>query len=331
MVQVRRGPSRSRSLDGGSVCSMRLGVLDIGSNTGHLLVVDAHGGAAPLPASSHKQPLRLAEHMDDQGAVSQAGVDALAEFTAEALQVAEERGCAETLAFATSAVRDAVNSETVLKTVRERTGVRLEVLSGEDEARLTFLAVRRWFGWSAGRLAVFDIGGGSLEIAGGSDEAPDAAWSLPLGAARLARTHFGNGPDAGELRALRRDLRADIAQNAGNLLRSGRPDRAAATSKTFRSLARICGAAPAGDGPLVRRVLRLETLRERVDELTTMDPDALAGLPGVSPSRAHQIVPGALVAEACMDVFDLTELEICPWALREGIILERLDALRVSG
>ncbi|GHH76952.1 Ppx/GppA phosphatase family protein [Promicromonospora soli] len=306
---------------------MRLGVLDIGSNTGHLLVVDAHGGAAPLPASSHKQPLRLAEHLDDQGAVRQAGVDALVEFTAQAVRAAEDRGCSEMLAFATSAVRDAVNSEAVLKTVHERTGVQLEVLTGEDEARLTFLAVRRWFGWSAGRLAVFDIGGGSLEIAGGVDEAPDAAWSLPLGAARLARTHFRVMPDAEALRALRRDIRADIAQNAGSLLRSGRPDRAAATSKTFRSLARICGAAPSGEGPLVRRVLSLEALSERVGELTRMTPDDLARLPGVSPSRAHQIVPGALVAEACMDIFDLTELEICPWALREGVILERIDQI----
>ncbi|WP_369372211.1 Ppx/GppA family phosphatase [Promicromonospora sp. Populi] len=306
---------------------MRLGVLDIGSNTGHLLVVDAHGGAAPLPASSYKEPLRLAEHLDGQGAVSQAGVDALVEFTAQAVRIADERGCAEMLAFATSAVRDSVNSETVLKTVHERTGVRLAVLSGEDEARLTFLAVRRWFGWSAGRLAVFDIGGGSLEIAGGSDEAPDAAWSLPLGAARLARTHFDVMPDAGALRALRRELHTEIARNAGSLLRAGRPDRAAATSKTFRSLARICGAAPAAEGLLVRRVLSLEVLRERMDELTRTAPEDLARLPGVSPSRAHQIVPGALVAEACMDVFDLTELEICPWALREGVILERIDQL----
>ncbi|PUB20226.1 exopolyphosphatase/guanosine-5'-triphosphate,3'-diphosphate pyrophosphatase [Promicromonospora sp. AC04] len=306
---------------------MRLGVLDIGSNTGHLLVVDAHGGAAPLPASSYKQPLRLAEHLDDDGAVGRAGVDALVEFTTQAVRIAEDRGCAEMLAFATSAVRDAVNAEAVLETVHERTGVRLKVLSGEDEARLTFLAVRRWFGWSAGRLAVFDIGGGSLEIAGGADEGPGAAWSLPLGAARLARAHFGVVPDDEALRALRRDLRTEIARNAGSLLRTGRPDRAAATSKTFRSLARICGAAPAADGPLVRRVLRLEALRERVGELTRMTPDDLARLPGVSPSRAHQIVPGALVAEACMDVFDLTELEICPWALREGVILERLDQM----
>jgi exopolyphosphatase/guanosine-5'-triphosphate,3'-diphosphate pyrophosphatase len=206
------------------------------------------------------------------------------------------------------------------------------VLSGEDEARLTFLAVRRWFGWSAGRLAVFDIGGGSLEIAGGADEAPDVAWSLPLGAARLARTHFPAGrADLERVRELRREIRAEIARDAGHLLRGGPPDRAAATSKTFRSLARICGAAPSTDGTLVPRTLPLEELRRWIPKLVEMPPDELAGLPGVSPSRSHQIVPGALVAEGCMDIFDLTELEICPWALREGVILERLDQISVLG
>ncbi len=311
---------------------MRLGVLDIGSNTGHLLVVDAHGGAAPLPAYSYKQPLRLAEVLDDEGAVSRAGIDALTAFTAQALVVAEDKGCEDMLGFATSAVRDAVNSDAVLDEVHDRTDVRIEVLSGEDEARLTFLAVRRWFGWSAGRLAVFDIGGGSLEIAGGSDEAPDVAWSLPLGAARLAREFFGGArPDDEAIRQLRKQIRADIARDAGNLLRAGAPDRAAATSKTFRSLARICGAAPSGNGPLVPRTLPLDALRERIPRLIALSPEELAELPGVSPSRTHQIVPGALVAEACMDIFDLTELEICPWALREGVILERLDQISVLG
>jgi exopolyphosphatase/guanosine-5'-triphosphate,3'-diphosphate pyrophosphatase len=309
---------------------MRVGVLDIGSNTGHLLVVDAHGGAAPLPAYSHKQPLRLAEHLDDAGAVTRTGIDALAAFTAEALVVAEDRGCEDILAFATSAVRDSANSDAVLAEVFDRTGVDIAVLSGEDEARLTFLAVRRWFGWSAGRLAVFDIGGGSLEIAGGKDEAPDVAWSLPLGAARLARTWFGGGPPDDEaIRLLRKEIRAQIARDAGHLLRAGAPDRAAATSKTFRSLARICGAAPSGDGPLVPRSLPCSELSEWIPKLIAMSPEELGGLPGVSASRAHQIVSGALVAEACMDIFDLAELEICPWALREGVILERLDQLSV--
>jgi exopolyphosphatase / guanosine-5'-triphosphate,3'-diphosphate pyrophosphatase len=310
---------------------MRLGVLDIGSNTGHLLVVDAHDGAAPLPAYSYKEPLRLAEHLDDQGAVSRAGVDALTDFTNQALRVAEDKGCEEMLAFATSAVRDSENSGDVLDHVRQRTGVGLQVLTGEDEARLTFLAVRRWFGWSSGRLVVFDIGGGSLEIAAGSDEAPDVACSLPLGAARLAARWFSDGPpDEDGMRRLRRQIRADIAKQAGSVLRPGRPNHAVATSKTFRSLARICGAAPSAEGVLVERVLRGEDLAGWLPKLVKMKRDALSDLPGVSPSRTHQIVPGALVAEAVLDIFDLAELEICPWALREGVILERIDRISRS-
>jgi exopolyphosphatase / guanosine-5'-triphosphate,3'-diphosphate pyrophosphatase len=310
---------------------MRLGVLDIGSNTGHLLVVDAHGGAAPLPASSHKQPLRLAEHLDEEGAVTPQGIEALTEFCASATQIAEDKGCEEMLGFATSAVRDSVNSDEVLAHVEEHSGVRLEVLSGEDEARLTFLAVRRWFGWSAGRLAVFDIGGGSLEIAGGTDEAPDVAWSLPLGAARIARASFRHGqPSEQDVRDLRKQVRAEIARDAGHLLRPGVPDKAAATSKTFRSLARICGAAPSGDGPLVPRVLELETLSGWIPKLMELTPEELADLPGVSPSRTHQILPGALVAVAAMDIFDLPAFDVCPWALREGVILERIDAITRS-
>jgi exopolyphosphatase/guanosine-5'-triphosphate,3'-diphosphate pyrophosphatase len=305
-------------------------VLDIGSNTGHLLVVDVRGGAAPSPAYSHKQPLRLAEHLDEDGRVSGTGVKALTEFVASSVGVAEDKGCEEMTGFATSAVRDARNSEEVLQHVKDSTGVDIEVLPGEDEARLTFLAVRRWFGWSSGRLAVFDIGGGSLEIAVGSDEAPDVAQSLALGAARLTRQHLADGVDEATVRALRRTIRAELGRNAGSVLRSA-PDHAVATSKTFRSLARICGAEPSSAGPMARRVLDAAVLRATLPDLLAMSPARIAQLPGVSASRAHQIVAGALVADAVMDLFDLPELEICPWALREGIILERLDQIGVRG
>jgi exopolyphosphatase/guanosine-5'-triphosphate,3'-diphosphate pyrophosphatase len=309
---------------------MRLGVLDIGSNTGHLLVFDAHDGAAPLPAYSHKEPLRLAEHLDEVGDVTEKGRAALTGVVASSGAGAEDKGCGASAGFATSAVRDAGNSEQVLDHVAAKTGVRIDVLSGEDEARLTFLAVRRWFGWSAGRLSVFDIGGGSLEIAGGADESPDVAWSVPLGAARLAREYFAKSrPDEDDLKKLRRKIRAEIARDAGQLIRAGRADKAAATSKTFRSLARICGAAPAGEGALVPRTLPMKDLSYWIPLLVSMAPEELSVLPGVSPSRSHQIVPGALVAEACMDIFELEELEICPWALREGVILERIDKIPV--
>ncbi len=248
------------------------------------------------------------------------------------MQVAEDKGCEEMLAFATSAVRDATNADAVLETVRERTGERVTVLSGEDEARLTFLAVRRWFGWSAGRMAIFDIGGGSLEIAGGADEWPDVAWSLPLGAARLSRDWLGSRkPDQDQVKELRKHVRAAIAKDAGHLLRPGVPHLAAATSKTFRSLGRICGAAPSADGPLVARSLTASELKEWIPKLARMDRSDLADLPGVSNSRTHQILPGALVAEAVMDIFDLSSLQICPWALREGVILERFDQLGHPG
>nr|MCW2727314.1 exopolyphosphatase [Aeromicrobium sp.] len=303
---------------------MRMGVLDIGSNTGHLLVVDAFRGGPPVAAHSYKEPLRLAEHLDADQAVTPEGISRLVKFATEARSEAEDKGCTTILAFATSAVRDAVNVQDVIASVQQGSGLDLQVLAGPDEARLTFLAVRRWFGWSAGRLGVFDIGGGSLEIAAGADESPDVAQSMPLGAGRLTREWLRAGKSASELRL---HVRTTIAGEAGTIRRGGSFDRAVATSKTFRSLARICGAAPSSEGQYVRRVLRRDDLSALVAELRTMSTEDVSRLPGVSLDRAHQIQAGSIVAEATMDLFDLSELEICPWALREGVLLEHLDAL----
>ncbi len=308
---------------------MRLGVLDVGSNTVHLLVVDAHRGAAPLPADSHKTELRLAEHLEKDGNIDHAGAENLVAFVKEASELAEDKGCESVLAFATSALREAPNGMSVLDRVRAESDVDLQVLSGQDEARLTFLAVRRWFGWSSGRLAVFDIGGGSLEIAAGSDEEPTIAVSVPLGAGRLTREGLhSDPPDKDEIRALRKRIRVEMAAVAGDVLRAGKPQRAVATSKTFRSLARICGAAPSDDGPYVARSLHRDDLTEWVPKLIAMTAAERADRPGVSAGRSTQLVAGALVADAVMDLFDVNSLEVCPWALREGVILNRLDQLQ---
>jgi exopolyphosphatase/guanosine-5'-triphosphate,3'-diphosphate pyrophosphatase len=307
---------------------MRLGVLDVGSNTVHLLAVDAHPGARPLPAHSHKADLRLAELLDAGGAIGPKGVDRLVETIADALQAAEDKGCEEVLAFATSAVREATNADAVLARVKDETGVVLTVLSGAEEARLTFLAARRWFGWSAGKLLVLDIGGGSLEIAYGMDEEPDKAVSLPLGAGRLTAGMLpGDPPDIRDVRALRRHVRAEIARTVGEFTRFGKPDHVVATSKTFKQLARIAGAARSGEGLYVQRDLSRSSLEEWVPKLAAMTVEQRAGLPGVSEGRARQILAGALVAEGAMDLFGVEQLEICPWALREGLILRRLDHL----
>jgi exopolyphosphatase/guanosine-5'-triphosphate,3'-diphosphate pyrophosphatase len=311
---------------------MRLGVLDVGSNTVHLLVVDAHPGARPLPAHSHKVELRLAELLDDGGAIGAEGVERLIAVVREALQAAEDKGVEDVLPFATSAVREAANAEDVLSRVAEETGVRLRVLTGEEESRLTFLAARRWYGWSAGKLLVLDIGGGSLEIAYGLDEEPDAAVSLPLGAGRLTAGWLPGDPPAPEdVRALRRHVRAQIARIVGDFSRHGTPDHVVATSKTFKQLARIAGAARSAEGLYVQRRLTREALEQWVPKLAAMPVQKREELPGVSEGRAPQLLAGALVAEAAMDLFGIEELEICPWALREGVILDRLDQLSASG
>jgi exopolyphosphatase / guanosine-5'-triphosphate,3'-diphosphate pyrophosphatase len=307
---------------------MRLGVLDVGSNTVHLLVVDAHQGGRPVPAFSHKAELRMGEHLDADNRLTDDCCQRLLDFVHEALRIAEDKGVRKILAFATSAVRDAANGDELLARIEAETNVDIQVLPGVDEARLTFLAARRWFGWSSGRLLMLDIGGGSLEIAEGVDEEPDHAVSLPLGAGRLTRDFLpGDPPSAEDVRALRRYVRAEIATSAGMLLRDGPPNHTVATSKTFRQLARIAGAAPSNEGSYVRRVLKhgdVTALAERLPKLTLAER---RDLPGVSQGRAHQLAAGAILADAAMDLLSLPELEVCPWALREGVILRRLDVL----
>jgi exopolyphosphatase/guanosine-5'-triphosphate,3'-diphosphate pyrophosphatase len=305
-----------------------MGVLDIGSNTVHLLLVDAHYGAAPTPASKLKIPLRLAEHLTATGDVDDEAVTTLIRFIRDGQRLSEDMGATEVMAFATSAIREAGNGEEVLARVREETGIALEVLSGEDEARMTFLAVRRWFGWSTGRLLVIDIGGGSLELASGLDEEPDIAVSLPLGAGRLTRSHLDGDPPSPEaLRELRRYARAQVAEVARRVRRVGEPEIAAGSSKTLKQLARIAGAAPSSDGIYVRRTLTLTGLQATVRRLAGMPAEERARIPGVSEGRAEQLIAGAIVAEAVMELLEVAEIVICPWALREGVILHRMDGL----
>jgi exopolyphosphatase/guanosine-5'-triphosphate,3'-diphosphate pyrophosphatase len=307
---------------------MRLGVLDVGSNTVHLLVVDAHEGARPMPAFSHKAELRLADQLDNGNGLSEQGESRLRGEVEDALRIAEDKGVEELIAFATSALREAKNGEQVLARIHEQTGAQINVMTGPEEARLTFLAARRWFGWSSGRLLVIDIGGGSLEVASGIDEEPDVVASLPLGAGRLTRDWFTSDPPSkDDVRRLRRHVRAQIAREVGGMLRQGPPDQVVGTSKTFRQLARIAGAAPSGEGPYVKRVIRHADVAALAERLPAMLQAERAKLPGVSASRVAQLPAGAIVADAILDLLGVDQLEQCPWALREGVILRRLDML----
>jgi exopolyphosphatase/guanosine-5'-triphosphate,3'-diphosphate pyrophosphatase len=277
--------------------------------------------------SSTKATLRLAEATDSSGKITKRGADKLISTVDEFAKIALSSGCAELMAFATSAVRDAEYSDDVLARVRKEAGVELQVLRGVDESRLTFLAVRRWFGWSAGRIINLDIGGGSLEVSSGVDEEPEVAMSLPLGAGRLTREWLPDDPPGRRRVGMLRDwLDAELADASATLLDAGDPDLAVATSKTFRSLARLNRGAPSAAGPGVKRTLTANGLRQLISFISRMTTADRAELEGVSAERAPQIVAGALVAEASMRALSLEAVEICPWALREGLILRKLDS-----
>ena len=276
--------------------------------------------------SDGKQPRRLVELLADEGNIAPRGVDKLGDAVGEAAGLSSKLKCEEFLAFATSAVRSATNSEDVLKKVEKKTGVRLEVLSGEEEARLTFLAVRRWYGWSAGRITNLDIGGGSLEMSTGTEESPDLAVSLDLGAGRLTHEWFeSDPPERKKINLLRDYIDAELAGPAREFDALGEAGLAVGTSKTFRSLARLTGAAPSSAGPFVKRTLTAPGLRQLIAFISRMTAADRAELEGISADRSHQIVAGALVAEAAMRALKLDKLEICPWALREGVILRWID------
>jgi len=171
-----------------------------------------------------------------------------------------------------------------------------------------------------------DIGGGSLELALGLDEDPDVAVSLPLGAGRITRDLLDGDPPSPEaVRRARRHVRALLAKEMRPFTKATNPDRAVGTSKTMRSLARICGAAPSSEGMYAVRQLERSALSDVLPRLAEMTIAERASLSGVSAARAPQILAGAIVAEAAMDLLGVDRLDICPWALREGLILRRLD------
>ena len=304
---------------------MRLGVLDIGSNTVHLLIVDAEPDARPAPAVDERTTVRLMRYLDD-GEITSEGVAALGDAVARATKAARKHGAEEMMGIATSAIREATNGAEVLAHLEEIAGVPLRVLSGQQEAELTFLAARRWHGWAAGRLLVLDIGGGSLEIAMGIDEKPEFAASVPLGAGRLTKEFLrSDPPEPDEIDELRSHIKKTLAPLVKELGKLPSPDRVVATSKTFRSLARLAGQRFAVVGAQERRRMQLADLKDWTPRLAKIPAEQRMELPGITPERTYQIVAGGLVAQRVMKDLGIEELEICPWALREGVLLRRLD------
>ncbi|MBP2437393.1 Ppx/GppA family phosphatase [Microbacterium amylolyticum] len=307
---------------------MRLGVLDIGSNTVHLLVADARPGGRPLATTSSKKMLKLMRFIDEHGAISDEGLAALVKSVKKAKKAAAKEGVEELLATATSAVREAANGPKVIKKIEKVLGQPLQVLGGTEEARFTFLAIRRWFGWSAGQILMFDIGGGSLEIAGGSEELPELAESVQLGAGRMTVAYLDKDPAGDERIAKLEEHAAQVLEPLAKSFHTlPQPDHVVGSSKTVRSLSRLVGYRRPGWSGMERWVLPRAALGAWIPVLGRIPAEARQELPGITADRTFQITAGAVVLHEAMKAMDVEELEVSPWALREGVLLRYIEDL----
>jgi exopolyphosphatase/guanosine-5'-triphosphate,3'-diphosphate pyrophosphatase len=237
--------------------------------------------------------------------------------------------------FATSAIREARNGVEALGRVREATGLAVTVLPGVEEARLTYVAARRWTAFSARRLLVVDIGGGSLEVAAGELDRPEIAESLPLGATRLSRRFVRSDPlHPEELVALRVHALALLGPLAERI-RAHPYEVVCATSKTFRNLGQLARALPEAPTPLhtfgfagidgrTAPVLPREALDVVAGYLAATTARQRSRLAGLDELRARSVVAGSQIAALVMQAFGLNQLVLAPWALREGVILTEL-------
>lgn len=293
------------------------------------MIADLAPGRPPEPVASWKQPVRVAEATDRQGVIRPEAIRSLVGAVTASAAAALAHHVDRLIPFATSAVRDATNRDAVLGEIEAATGIRVGFMTGEEEARLTFRAARGWLGWSAGRILLLDIGGGSLEIACGSGRYPDLAVSLPLGADRLTRHHL---PDATpvkkrDVQALRRHVRSVLGQCTAELRAQPAPLSCVATSRTFTQLARLAGKPQPRNGLPALHSLSRKDLGPWVPQLAAKTDEQRARLRGISASRAHQSLAGAIVAEAVMEVMAVERLTTCPWGLREGVLLDYVSGL----
>jgi exopolyphosphatase / guanosine-5'-triphosphate,3'-diphosphate pyrophosphatase len=305
---------------------MQIAALDLGSNSFHLVVVDASPDGSIVPLLREKEMLRLGDVVSREGVVTRSAqaraIGAVRRFKA----LADAAGSEEMVACATSAIREAANGGELVDAIFAETGVRVRVLSGRDEARLIYEAVRASVLIEPGPALCLDLGGGSLELVVGDAERLYWARSVPLGVARLTvELVRGDPPSRDDQRRLRERLTAVLAPMAEEVAAYA-PTMAIGTSGTFCALGRMVAARRTGSVP--DSVNQLTVGRE---ELLAVHRQIMAStsaersrIPGLDARRADLMPAGSTLLVTAMELFGLDDLTLSDWALREGIILDAI-------
>ena len=307
---------------------MKLAAIDIGSNSIKLVVVDAASADSFAVLARDKETVRLGHETLREGFLSPAAIERAAECVKRFRSIAEARGAARVLAIATASVRAASNASEFIDEVERSTGVRVEVLSGVEEARLIGLAAARGCCDAGASLVNVDIGGGSTEISLVRGGVPVALYSVRLGAVGLTERFIASDPPkAKELRALREEIGAALERPARELRDAGW-QRVTGTSGTIIAIGealRAQGAKqkPQGAQPAGAEIMlsRLERFNERMAGMTQAER---RGVHGLSAQRAEIVVAGGQILEALMRSLSINYLRTCDWALREGVIIDFL-------
>ena len=298
----------------------RIAAIDIGSNSIRQTIADVHADGTIDVVDEMKAQPRLGKGIDVTNALAPEQMNAAIETLTRMATLAKQQGAQRVEAVATSAVRDAQNSELFLARVKQATGLRIRILKGEDEARLCFRSALAHFDLGQGRAVVIDIGGGSLELALSADGVVDRLTSLPLGALRLTEKY--NPTSAGRLAKLRKRVRKSIKP----ILKSGdwKGARVIGSGGTFTNLAGLhltrqgIFSAKSVHGTTIPR----GEVEHILDWLAAMDDDERRATPGLNPDRADIIVAGIAVIAEVLSRVDAREIEVSRYGIREGLLLE---------
>jgi exopolyphosphatase/guanosine-5'-triphosphate,3'-diphosphate pyrophosphatase len=300
---------------------MRIAVVDLGSNSTRLLVADVEDGRV-AEIERHTNVTRLAEGVDATGRLAEAAIDRVFGALAIYREVIEEHGADRISAVATSAVRDAANGDEFRARMRERFGIDAQTISGDEEARLSFLgatAARP----PAERAVVIDIGGGSTElVVGRAGGAPEFHVSTQAGSVRQTERHLPSDPvPAAEVRTLRDEV-CGIVEGAVPAEVRGGVEEGIAVAGTATSLAAIDQRLDPYDPDRVHGYrLTLEAAERMLSELAALPLEERRGVPGLHPDRAPTIVAGAGILTEAMIAFGLDAVEVSEADILHGAAL----------
>ena len=300
--------------------------MDLGTNSFHLLVVEAHGDRSFDALVREKEMLRLGDVVSRHGRIVDGAADKAVATVARYRSLADAVGSEEIVACATSAIREAENGADLVDRIERETGVKVQVVSGLEEAALIFEAIRASVVIDPGPALGLDLGGGSLEVMVGDRSGLRWSTSARLGVARLTTELVrADPPGADDVRRLRERVTSVLAPVADEVA-AFRPSLVVGTSGTFCALARMVAARRSGGVPLSVNQFRLsrDELLALHHDLMAKTSDERARLPGVDARRADILPAGSVLLVTAMELFGFDELTVSEWALREGIVLDAI-------